>query len=352
MAAARASAPPDFARWYDAACQFDSLRAEALLANPLMDFDRLVLVKRADAAQRTPRPRIRGEAGTFVGNDVIGFLNGLPINFQGNGYLREIAMDNEIAILSPVRPDGQLTTLYRPDKPVFVGDLKLHFDADRLLFSSVGSHERWQIFEIGIDGSRLRQVTLGADSDIDNYDSCYLAGRPDPVRLVGLFPVGPLRAALRRSGQLLRDERRRLGRAPAVFRSGPQLLPLGDGRRPHPLYALGIHRHRTCVHRTADDDEPGRNGAASPLRERQLLAEPHFLRPPDPRLPDEIRGHRHGSSWNRAGRGARRVRRGQGATSGRREPCSGFPVGARPSKRSWWIISSTRRGRNSCTPFH
>ena len=175
VAEARASVPPDVARWYDAADQFDSLRAEALLANPLLDFDRLVLVKRADAAQRTPRQRIRGEAGTFVGNDVTGFLNGLPINFQGNGYLREIAMDNEIAILSPVRPDGQLTTLYRPDKPVFVGDLKLHFDADRLLFSSVGSHERWQIFEIGIDGSRLRQVTRGADSDIDNYDSCYLA---------------------------------------------------------------------------------------------------------------------------------------------------------------------------------
>ena len=52
--------------------------------------------------------------------------------------------------------------------------MKLHFDADRLLFSSVGSHDRWQIFEIGIDGSRLRQVTLGADNDIDNYDSCYL----------------------------------------------------------------------------------------------------------------------------------------------------------------------------------
>ena len=83
-------------------------------------------------------------------------------------------MDNEIAILSPVRPDGQLSTLYRPEKPVYVGDLKLHFDAEQLLFSSVGSHERWQIFEIGIDGSRLRQVTRGTDSDIDNYDSCYL----------------------------------------------------------------------------------------------------------------------------------------------------------------------------------
>ncbi len=104
----------------------------------MLDFDRLILVKRADAGQKTPRPQVPGEAGNFVGNDTIGFLNGLPINFQGNGYLREIAFDNKIAVLSPVRPEGQLTTLYRPEKPVFVGDLKLHFDGNRLLFSSVG----------------------------------------------------------------------------------------------------------------------------------------------------------------------------------------------------------------------
>ena len=174
IAAARATAPPDYLRWHDATARFDALRSDALLANPLIDFQQILLVKRADAAQRTPRPLIKGEAGNFVGNDAIGFLNGLPINFQGNGHLREIAMDNEIAILSPVRPDGQLTTLYRPDKPVYVGDLKLHFDADRLLFSSVGSHERWQIFEIGTDGNQLRQVTRGTEDDVDNYDSCYL----------------------------------------------------------------------------------------------------------------------------------------------------------------------------------
>jgi len=176
IAASRADAgqSANLERWYGAVQQFEELRAEALLANPLLDFDRLLLVKRADAGQKTPQPRVRGEAGNFVGNDAIGFLNGLPINFQGNGYLREITMDNEIAVLSPVRPGARLTTLFRPEKPVYVGDLKLHFDADRLLFSSVGSHGRWQIFEIGADGKNLRQVTRGEENDVDNYDSCYL----------------------------------------------------------------------------------------------------------------------------------------------------------------------------------
>ena len=82
--------------------------------------------------------------------------------------------------------------------------MKLHFDADRLLFSSVGSHDRWQIFEIGADGTGLRQVTRGEEGDVDNYDSCYL---PDGRILFAssvLFPVGPVRAAVRRGGQLLR----------------------------------------------------------------------------------------------------------------------------------------------------
>ena len=127
---------PNFYAYFPANSSPPSILAEMLTAM-LLDFDRLVFGKRADAGQKTPRPRVRGEAANFVGNDTIGFLNGLPINFQGNGYLREIAFDNEIAVLSPVRPEGQVTTLYRPEKPVFVGDLKMHFDGDRLLFSSV-----------------------------------------------------------------------------------------------------------------------------------------------------------------------------------------------------------------------
>jgi formylglycine-generating enzyme required for sulfatase activity len=157
-------------RFVEAVERFEALRAAALLGNPLLDFDRLLLVKRRDAREIRPRPPLRMP----FPNDPIGHLNGLPVNFQGTGVLRQIPFDNEIAVLSPVRPEGQLTTLFRPENPVFVGDMKLHFDADRLLFSSLGSHHRFQIFEIGVDGKNLRQVTRGEESDVDNYDACYL----------------------------------------------------------------------------------------------------------------------------------------------------------------------------------
>jgi formylglycine-generating enzyme required for sulfatase activity len=160
----------DLERFADAVERFEALRTEALLANPLLDFDRLLLVKRKDAREIKPRPPLRMP----FPNDPIGHLNGLPVNFQSTGVLRQIAFDNEIAVLSPVRPDGRLATLYRPQSPVYVGDLKLHFDAAKLLFSSIGSHDRFQIFEIGVDGAKLRQVTRGEEDDVDNYDACYL----------------------------------------------------------------------------------------------------------------------------------------------------------------------------------
>ena len=152
-----------------AAREFLELRREALIANPLLAFDRLLLVKRRDGRTQQPPPQL---SVPFI-NDFIGVLNGLPANFQGNSVLREVPFDNEIAVLSPVRPEGTLTALYRPGKPVFVGDVDLHYDADRLLFSSIGSHGRWQIFEIAADGRNPRQVTRG-EEDVDNYDACYL----------------------------------------------------------------------------------------------------------------------------------------------------------------------------------
>jgi formylglycine-generating enzyme required for sulfatase activity len=131
---------------------FRQLQQDALLANPLLDFDRLLLIQRSLSS-----PKL-----------------GLPQNWQGNCALPKTGYDNQIAVLSPVRPNGQLTTFYQPADKQFVGDVDLHFDADKVLFSMPGSQNRWQIWEIQTDGSGLRQVTPGEEPDVDNYDPCYL----------------------------------------------------------------------------------------------------------------------------------------------------------------------------------
>jgi formylglycine-generating enzyme required for sulfatase activity len=128
-----------------------ALRREALMANPLLSIERLLLVKRGEKS-----PKL-----------------GLPQNWESNSSLPKTGYDDSIEILSPVAPEGALTTLYKPEGGKFAGDLKLHFDGRRLLFSMPGSHNRWQVFEIAADGSALRQLT-GDQPDVDSYDACYL----------------------------------------------------------------------------------------------------------------------------------------------------------------------------------
>jgi len=159
---------------------FDRLQREALLASPLLDFDRLVLVR------RKPDGDARRPDGTGYG---LGEYIGLPRQSSkcNPGIDRPFDWDNEIAVLSPVRPEGRLATLYKPDGRRLITDLEIHWDAERLLFSMPGTHRKWQVFEIGTDGRRLRQVTPGDQPDVHNYDACYL-----PDGQVAFISTAPL----------------------------------------------------------------------------------------------------------------------------------------------------------------
>jgi len=139
---------------------FTQLQREILLRNPLLDFEQLLLVRRREEKEASG-----GQRGVELG---------LPINYTGNCALPRTGYDNEIALLDSIRPGGKITTLYKPSKLVFVGDVDLHWDGEKLLFSSIGSEDRWHLFEIGLDGKGLRQVTPGGQADYDNYDGCYL----------------------------------------------------------------------------------------------------------------------------------------------------------------------------------
>jgi formylglycine-generating enzyme required for sulfatase activity/cytochrome c553 len=141
-----------------------ALAAQALLDNPLLDFERLLVVKRRPVAQGQP-----GSADTAFGHAI-----GLPRSSMGHSVLPRDAFDNTIAVLEPVSPDGRVTPLYRPPNQDYVGDLNLDFDARRLLFSARDDCGAFRIFEIGIDGSQLRQVSRGQPSDVNCYRPVYL----------------------------------------------------------------------------------------------------------------------------------------------------------------------------------
>jgi formylglycine-generating enzyme required for sulfatase activity len=137
--------------------KFNQLRYEALLDNPLVQGARLLVIERA------------------------GGNLGLPANWESNSSLSTSGIDNRLCVLSPPRPDAELTTLYQPPAGRFVGDVDLHFAADRLLFSMPGSNGRWQVHELPLEGREPaaaaavpRELRLIHEPDVDNYDACYL----------------------------------------------------------------------------------------------------------------------------------------------------------------------------------
>jgi formylglycine-generating enzyme required for sulfatase activity len=105
---------------------------EILLANPVLDFDKLLVM--------SGKPSF---ASNWGGPNSIG---------------------QKMQILSPVRPDGQLTTIHEGR----ISDADLNWDGQRILFSD-GRH----LVEINADGTGLRPITA-EDCPVTHYDACYL----------------------------------------------------------------------------------------------------------------------------------------------------------------------------------
>lgn len=136
----------------------------ALLANPLLDFDRILVLKRG-----FPKPEAARRAmGAALG---VGSLNA----HTSDDIPREGHWDDELAVLSQLRSGPAFSTLYRPDGRQSLLDPVLHFEADKLLFAKRSAKEtHWRLWEVGVDGKGLRQMTPDDGSDIAHVDPCYL----------------------------------------------------------------------------------------------------------------------------------------------------------------------------------
>ena len=124
----------------DLRVRWESLRRELLLANPLIDFEKVLFVRREGS-------------------------EGLTQNWQGNDPLHGNGFNNEITTFRIRQLEAPEERIYKPAEPTFVGDVDLHFDGDRMLFSTNGA-----ICEVRTDGSGFRKVV----TEVSSYDPCYL----------------------------------------------------------------------------------------------------------------------------------------------------------------------------------
>ena len=117
-----------------------------LLRNPLLDFDKLLVVR----------------------TDKIG----LPNNWESNSNIGKTGYNAELQQISIKNPNG-VTPVYRTSNKAFIGDVDLHFDAGKALFSSIGTNGAWQVMELDLKTKQVRQVTQTKDKGVNNYDACY-----------------------------------------------------------------------------------------------------------------------------------------------------------------------------------
>ena len=95
-------------------------------------------------------------------------------NWSNQSSAARGGFDAEIAELSGLRGEMKWRTIFRPENGSSVPDLKLHWNAGRVMFTMVDNTNRWQIYEVGVDGKGLRQVIEQPEPDLEFYDGGYL----------------------------------------------------------------------------------------------------------------------------------------------------------------------------------
>ena len=126
---------------------YNKLKYTALVAeNPYIDFDEILVVLTDQRAKKA--------------------------NWLGTHVMRAKGYNNKIARVN--LRTGQVTDVYEPDDGAFLGEMDLHYDGEKLLFSSTDKNNMYQVMEVGIDGSNPRRVSTIMGDHVHNYGGVYL----------------------------------------------------------------------------------------------------------------------------------------------------------------------------------
>ncbi|MGI6401635.1 MAG: SUMF1/EgtB/PvdO family nonheme iron enzyme [Thermoguttaceae bacterium] len=128
---------------------YDAFRREVLLSHPsLAEFDKILLRKTTNPA--------------------------LMANWISNASRGKGKYDDSLVLLNMRDLDAPLETVARGPNESFIGDINLHWDADRCLVTCLSDAKTWQIFECDLEDGSLRQVTPEMGDDVNNVEGCYV----------------------------------------------------------------------------------------------------------------------------------------------------------------------------------
>jgi len=139
----------------------------ALLANPLLDFDEILLLQRK-------KPNANRSDTYWKWGQRYGMTVNWSCDFRPKNPPVAPWWDEQIVAFSLSEKEKPFRTIFKAPPTHMIQQPELHFDAQRMLFSMPGPEGAFQVFEVGVDGTGLRQVTNDTGPDVDNGDPCYL----------------------------------------------------------------------------------------------------------------------------------------------------------------------------------
>lgn len=142
--------------------ELDALIKEASLANPMLDFDKLVVIRRKREANRS-------------------------LNSYTSDTIKRTGWDNDIAEISNLRNDIKVRPIYRHPNQSVMKHMEVHFSGEKLMFSGVGKNGMWAVMEIDKDGGNLKELTPSDQKDIQWFDGCYL---PEEGKILACSTAG------------------------------------------------------------------------------------------------------------------------------------------------------------------
>lgn len=133
----------------------------ALLSNPLIRGKKVLAIKRhfpGSARQRTG-----------------GGLGLAPSNFQNNSEIGNPAKgwDNEFVFFEVGNREIREQNAYKPAPGMIISDPEPHWSGEKVMFSSIGTENRWHLFELNFNDKTVTQLTPPEYKDFDSFDGCY-----------------------------------------------------------------------------------------------------------------------------------------------------------------------------------
>ncbi|MEG2527876.1 MAG: SUMF1/EgtB/PvdO family nonheme iron enzyme [Mucinivorans sp.] len=138
-----------------------TLRREILLSDPALDFDKIIVT--------------RYNLGDNARSAMAPSLGTQPNNWSSQLSSQRTGFDAQIVELTNIRgKEPKERLIYKPVAGNVVTDVQLHWDADRMIFTSNDEHKHYQVYEVPLEGGQAKQMTNIAESDLEFFDAAYL----------------------------------------------------------------------------------------------------------------------------------------------------------------------------------